>query len=210
MPVATGLRRGLALLGCLVVVACGAPSPPPPAAPAPPSTAAPADTATPTPVPTGPRPIPDREPVTVTGLRIGAIDVDTDELEVLPLLADGSLAAPEDPDRAGWYADGPVPGERGPAVVAGHVDSETGPAVFARLQELRAEDEVLVSLSTGEEVRFEVDRTVTTRKDDFPTAEVYGPVPDAQLRLITCGGPYDTVAGSYLDNAVVFATAAPS
>lgn len=78
--------------------------------------------------------------------------------------------------------------------------------MFARLEQLRPGDEVVVRLSNGDDVRFEVDRTLSTPKDGFPTDEVYGPVPDAQLRLITCGGPYDRVAGSYLDNAVVFAT----
>jgi hypothetical protein len=42
-------------------------------------------------------------------------------------------------------------------------------------------------------------------KDEFPTAAVYGPVPDAELRLITCGGIFDRSRGSYLSNVVVFA-----
>ena len=53
---------------------------------------------------------------------------------------------------------------------------------------------------------FAVDRVEQYRKDDFPTIEVYGNTDDAQLRLITCGGDFDSGARSYEDNVIVFAT----
>jgi hypothetical protein len=34
---------------------------------------------------------------------------------------------------------------------------------------------------------------------------VYGSVPYAALRLITCGGDFDSAAGSYVDNTIVYA-----
>jgi len=37
---------------------------------------------------------------------------------------------------------------------------------------------------------------------------VYGPIPNAELRLITCGGAFDAAAGHYLSNVVVYATEA--
>jgi LPXTG-site transpeptidase (sortase) family protein len=143
---------------------------------------------------------------TVTRVTVPAIGVDATGLEALGLLPDGSLAAPVDFDRAGWFADGTVPGERGPAVVAGHVDSVDGPAVFYRLRELAPGDEVVVELSDGTAPTFRVDRVESAPKDDFPTAEVYGPTPDAQLRLITCGGEFDRSVRSYEDNTIVFAS----
>ena len=139
-------------------------------------------------------------------VQIPAIGVVAETLEALTLLPDGSLAAPVDFDRAGWFADGTVPGDQGPAVIAGHVDSVAGPAVFFRLRELRAGDEVAVGLSDGRTVTFQVDRTEQAAKEEFPTEEVYGPTPDAELRLITCSGEFDPVERSYLDNTVVFAT----
>ncbi len=41
-------------------------------------------------------------------------------------------------------------------------------------------------------------------KDAFPTAKVYGPTADPQLRLITCGGDFDRGTGHYVDNVVAF------
>jgi len=35
---------------------------------------------------------------------------------------------------------------------------------------------------------------------------VYGPVPDPELRLITCDGTFDYATGHYLSNIVVYAT----
>ena len=98
-----------------------------------------------------------------------------------------------------------MPGDRGPAVVAGHVDSVAGPAVFYRLRELRPGDEVVVDLSDGRTVTFRVTGSLQVPKDAFPTEEVYGPTPDAELRLITCGGEFDRSVRSYEDNTVVFA-----
>ncbi|WP_235928091.1 class F sortase [Goekera deserti] len=172
-----------------------------------PSGAAATSGATPA-LPTGPAPLPPASTVTATSVVIPAIGVDAAPLEQLSLLPDGSLAAPRDFARAGVFADGPLPGEQGPAVIAGHVDSAAdGPAVFFRLPDLRPGDEVTVGLSDGSTVRFLVDRLVSVPKDAFPTDLVYGPTPDAQLRLITCSGDFDSVERSYVDNTVVFATA---
>jgi sortase (surface protein transpeptidase) len=139
-------------------------------------------------------------------VRIPDIDVDA-VLERLHLLADGSLAAPSNFAEAGWYADGTRPGDTGPAVIAGHVDSTRGPAVFYRLDRLRAGALVEV-LQDGRWLAFRVTEVARYPKDAFPTARVYGPTPDAALRLITCGGTFDNARKSYLDNVVVYAVAA--
>jgi hypothetical protein len=92
-------------------------------------------------------------------------------------------------------------------VIAGHVDGASGPGVFARLREVAIGDPVLVARSDGSTARFSVSRVVRHPKSDFPTAEVYGPTPGAELRLVTCGGAFDRAAGSYRDNVVVYARA---
>jgi hypothetical protein len=122
--------------------------------------------------------------------------------------ADGIIQVPENPVQAGWFSGGPRPGDSGPAVILGHVDSRTGPAVFFRLKDLEPGDTVTVTSSTGIE-RFIVDSIAKYAKTDFPTDAVYGPVPDRALRLVTCGGQFDHTKGSYLSNIIVFARAAP-
>ncbi len=144
------------------------------------------------------------EPVRV---RVPRIDVDS-RLARLGLAADGALETPADYGQAGWYDGGPAPGDVGPAVLAGHVDSTAGPAVFWRLRELVAGDEVLVDRADGSTARFTVTRVERHSKDAFPTDTVYGPTPDAQLRLVTCGGEFDRSQRSYRDNVVVFARSA--
>ncbi len=144
-------------------------------------------------------------PVAPVRVRVPAAGVDS-ALVGLGLDGTGALQAPGDPSVAGWYAGGVAPGEAGPAVLAGHVDSAHGPAVFARLRELTAGDEVLVDRSDGAVARFTVTRVERHPKDAFPTDAVYGPTADAQLRLVTCGGDFDRAARSYEDNVVVFAT----
>jgi hypothetical protein len=139
-------------------------------------------------------------------LRVPAIGVDT-SLEQLDIDRNGELKAPRRAERAGWFRGGPAPGDIGPAVVAGHVDSRTGPAVFYRLSRLRAGDVVLVDRSDGRLARFRVTSVTRHRKDEFPTRLVYSTTPGRELRLITCGGPYDHRRGTgYRDNVVVTAT----
>jgi hypothetical protein len=118
---------------------------------------------------------------------------------------DGAMQVPRDVATAGWFAGGPRPGQLGPSVIAGHVDSRTGPAVFFRLRELRSGGVVLVDRADGARLRFVVEGARSFSKAGFPTAAVFGPVPSAALRLITCAGNFDRASGHYLDNLVVFA-----
>jgi LPXTG-site transpeptidase (sortase) family protein len=138
-------------------------------------------------------------------LRIPAIHVDS-PLEELHLDASGALGAPRDWAHAGWFADGAVPGEVGPAVIAGHVDSTTRPAVFYHLDRLRPGDLIEVERG-GTWVSFGVTAVSRYRKNAFPTAQVYGPTPDPQIRLITCSGDFNIAQRSYVDNTVVYAVA---
>ncbi len=140
-----------------------------------------------------------------TRLKVAAIGVDT-SLETLRTGADGELTAPKSFAQAGWYADGTLPGDIGPAVIAGHVDSRRGPAVFYKLRELERGDRIEV-VRGGRTLTFTVTSTAWYPKNEFPTDQVYAPTPDRQLRLITCGGVFDHTLRSYKDNLVVYAVA---
>ena len=131
------------------------------------------------------------------------------ELSQLGLDEAGAMKAPSSFDTAGWFSLGPEPGQPGPAVIAGHVDSRDGPAVFYRLHELAPGDEVIVHRVDGTEIRFTVTGARSYPKTAFPTEAVYGPVPGSELRLITCGGEFDTSRRQYRENLVVYAVAAP-
>lgn len=139
-----------------------------------------------------------------TRIRIPAIGVDA-PLTRLARAPDGTMQAPPQWDVPGWYASGPRPGEIGPAVIAGHIDSTSGPAVFFRLRDLAVGAAVYVSTDDGRVLRFVVDERQTFLKARFPTRLVYGPQPVPVLRLVTCTGAFDASAGSYLSNLVVSA-----
>lgn len=141
-------------------------------------------------------------------LHIPAIGVDS-PLEKLRRLEDQSIEVPRHPRSAGWWADGPRPGQRGPAVVLGHLDSKAGPAVFFRLGELNPGDEVRVDRADGSTVRFVVTQRHRYDKERFPTELVYYPTLQSELRLVTCGGTIDPSTGHYRENLVVFAAQAP-
>ena len=162
------------------------------------------------PAPTGPivappqsaPPAPVASPVSLT---IPLIGVKTN-LITLGLAKGGTMQVPSSTTVAGWYTGSPRPGSIGSAIIVGHIDSETGPGVFYRLSELRRGDDVFVKRADGTTAEFRVTSIQTYLKDQFPTGKVYGPTPDAELRLITCGGAFDSATRHYLSNIVVYAT----
>jgi sortase (surface protein transpeptidase) len=139
-------------------------------------------------------------------LTIPLIGVRT-HLVALGRTASGALQVPPSTTVAGWYTGSPRPGAIGSAIIVGHIDSLTGPGVFYRLSELRVGNRVYVRRADGTTVEFRVTGVRTYPKDSFPTEAVYGPSPYASLRLITCGGAFDSATGHYLNNTVVYTTA---
>ena len=118
-------------------------------------------------------------------------------IEVPPLTAD----APP-----GWYRYLASPGENGPAVIVGHVDSaRDGPAVFYRLSALRPGDRIDVMRADGTIAYFRVTQVISVAKEHFPSAAVYGDVARPEMRLVTCGGSFDRRRGRYRDNVIAFA-----
>lgn len=140
-------------------------------------------------------------------LRIPAIGVDT-PLEQLGRQPDGTIEVPERFDVAGWYNRAARPGQAGPAVVVGHVDSTAGPAVFFRLSTLPVGAIVYVDRADATSVSFRVSGQTRVPKTAFPTDLVYSPTLQPSPRLVTCGGSFDHRARSYRDNIIVYAVPA--
>lgn len=141
---------------------------------------------------------------TPVSVQVPSIGVDSTLLS-LGLNADHTVEVPKDFSKAGWYDKGPTPGEAGAAVILGHIDSYRGPAVFYRLSQLKPGDQVQVTRRDGKTATFTVDARREYPKTQFPSKDVYGAVDYAGLRLITCGGAFDSKAKSYLDNIVIYA-----
>lgn len=140
-----------------------------------------------------------------TELRIPSISLTAPFEGPLALGAEGEPDVPTDYGKVGWYAHGPRPGEVGPAVVLGHVDSFRGPAIFWRLHEVEAGDEVFIDHEDGSTTRFVVTHTEETPSDSFPFASVYGNIDHAGLRLITCAGSYNRQEERYSHHVIVYA-----
>ncbi|WIM98715.1 class F sortase [Actinoplanes oblitus] len=144
-------------------------------------------------------------------LDIPAIGVHT-PVSAIGLRADGTLDVPplRSDAPAGWYRGSPTPGEPGPAIIVGHVDTaRDGAAVFFRLRELKAGDSLSVRRTDRSVARFTVTKVASYPKKAFPSDEVYGTTPGPSLRLITCGGSFDRDRRSYRSNIVVFASLLP-
>ncbi len=156
------------------------------------------------PPPAAPLPVPKSAPPVWLDIPTIAVGADVDPLG---LRSNGELDVPTRFERVGWWSGGVSPGDPGPAVLPGHVDSRRGPAVFFRLRDLGPGDEVSVRGADGVTVVYTVERSANYAKTSFPTDEVYGPTERPTLRLVTCSGRFDRSSRSYEQNLVVYATA---
>jgi hypothetical protein len=120
----------------------------------------------------------------------------------------GTVQVPKDVRQVGWYVGSAHPGDAGPTVLIGHIDSYKGPGVFHRLPQLKKGDVITVTRADRSQALFTVQLVKRFSKRNFPTELVYRGDGKASLRLITCGGEFDRASGHYLDNTIVFA--APS
>jgi LPXTG-site transpeptidase (sortase) family protein len=155
--------------------------------------------------PVPPEPQPAAVAATASTLDVPRLGISRSSLVGLGVDNAGELVPPASIAAAGWFTGSAVPGQVGPTVIAGHVDSYEGPGIFFRLDTLRPGDLVAVGRSDGVTVRYRVTDVATVAKDAFPTQAIYGPSPGPELRLITCGGEFDHTARRYLNNVIVSA-----
>lgn len=151
---------------------------------------------------------PQLPPSQPTRIDIAAIGVHS-TLITVGVSPDGTLQVPQpgpDYNKAAWFRGSPTPGQVGPSLIEGHIDSAAeAPSVFFRLGQLRPGDEILVHRQDGRTAIFRVTGVKQYPKTSFPTERVYRSIDHAGLRLVTCGGKFDSATGSYLSDILVFA-----
>jgi hypothetical protein len=140
-------------------------------------------------------------------IRIPSIEVRA-PVHRVGLAADGSIGVPpvEKHDETGWYERGPAPGQLGPAIIVGHVDTRGGPSVFHDLPRLRKGSRIEVTRKDRRVAVFEVTSVERFNKARLPADRVYGDYQRPGLRLITCGGRWLGSSRGYADNVIVFAS----
>jgi sortase (surface protein transpeptidase) len=147
--------------------------------------------------------LPRSEPVE---LSIPKIHLDTTFVPPLGLQDNGEPEVPNDYTQVGWYKYSPTPGELGPSIIFGHVDSYQGAAVFYLIGQLERGDPIYVTRADGSVATFRVTGIGRYEQSKFPTDLVYGDINHAGLRLVTCSGTYNHETLRYDHNTVVYAS----
>lgn len=137
-------------------------------------------------------------------IQIQSIHLDTTFVPPLTLNTDKTVSVPDNYTQVGWYSGGAAPGEVGPAVILGHVDSVSGPAVFYSLGQVKVGDRVTITRSDESVATFEITALNRYPQSNFPTLDVYGKTDYPALRLVTCTGIYDHGNQRYSHNLVVY------
>ena len=160
-------------------------------------------------IPVSPGALPDLpkdDPILPVGLRLSSINVDAPVVPTGVNQRTGQMAVPGNVRDVAWYEFGSVPGERGSAVLAAHVDlASQGPGVFFNLRTVDEGDIVEVEFSDGTVSVFKVEARTVYQKDELPLETIFAREGAPVLTLITCGGGFSESSGSYDSNVVVFA-----
>ncbi len=120
---------------------------------------------------------------------------------------DGRREQPGTASGVGWFADGPVPGAPGVAVLSAHASFGYTAGAFARLGKLSPGAVITVRDTRSQESRFTVRRTAVFPASEPDSALVAPEGAGPQLRLITSDGTYDG-AGFGAQRVAVYATPA--
>ncbi|MCA1066251.1 class F sortase [Rossellomorea aquimaris] len=141
--------------------------------------------------------------ITPAVLSIPKLDLEA-PIKEFGLDKEGNMEVPDNGKDVAWFEPGFQPGERGNAVLAGHVDDEKQPAVFYELKELEPGDEIHLQDENGERLTFVVMEKVAYQKDDAPLRNIFGPSQKPRLNLITCTGYFDREIRNYVERLVVY------
>jgi len=151
-----------------------------------------------------PEAIPRRIALPELGVQAPVIEVGLDEA--------GGVVVPDDVTTVGWYRGSvSLDSLAGSTVIVGHRNSAVaGSGAFDNLEGLEAGDRLRVVDESGTAHRFRVSEVEMVLKEDFASIvrEAFGTDGAHRLTLITCGGDFDSAAGSYLSNVIVTATPA--
>jgi len=149
-------------------------------------------------------PLPTPTPIAAPArLQIPRIGVDT-IIEAVGQTEAGQMGIPQKPDHVAWYELGATPGERGNAVISGHLDDPKGPAIFWKLDKLQPGDKVIIIDDTGMSHTFAVIATERYPDDTAPIDKIFGFDMERDLNLITCDGVWDRKAHRYKERLVVY------
>ena len=104
-----------------------------------------------------------------------------------------------------WFNLGTVPGKKGSAVIAGHLDGRTGqPAVFWDVRKLKTGDDIYITDSDNNKKRFQVISVEKYETGNAPMEKIFGANDGIYLNLVTCGGTWDKAKNNYTERLVVF------
>ncbi len=158
---------------------------------------------TPTAIPT-PTPLPPLPGILPRRLRIPSVGINA-YVEHVGLDNQNRMDVPRSMWNVAWYKLGVEPGQRGNAVMDGHVDGPNTAAVFWTLRDIQVGGKIFIQDDKGVEKIFEVYDIGTYPYDQAPLDRIFGSSNDAQLNLITCTGTFDHQTANYDKRFVAYA-----
>jgi len=151
-------------------------------------------------------PTPPPKPALPVTVDIPSIGVHATKLMPLGLDKNGVIETPplSQPQTLGYYTRSSPPCVPGPSQVPfaliGHIDGNHQLGVLAKLKNLKKGDTVTIGLDNGQSCTYRINKLAQYEKQDVPVQDVWGPTADAQIRVISCGGPFIGPPYYYRDN----------
>jgi len=138
-------------------------------------------------------------------LKIPSINVDA-SIQQVGQTPEGAMDVPNNTSDVGWYKFGPVPGQKGTAIIDAHVDDPNGlPATFSQLHVLKEGDSIIIENNKNKSIYFAVKKVMSFPVDTSISDILNENDGGAHLSLITCSGIWDMNKKTYTERLMVFA-----
>jgi len=127
------------------------------------------------------------------------------KVQYVGLNSTDEMDVPSNNNDVAWFNLGAIPGEKGSAVIAGHLNGRSGePAIFWDLHKLKIGDDIYVVDNSENKKYFQVMSIEKYETNSAPMEKIFGLNNEIYLNLITCGGAWDRAENTYDERLVVF------
>ena len=116
---------------------------------------------------------------------------------------DRKMVVPRNAKDVAWLDQGPIPGRTKNVVLAGHINYSGQRGSFDGIGGMKKREDIYLVLKNGKKMHFKVAWVCTFPRDTKYASQIMGNTKVTSVTLVSCGGAYNSSAGTHDKRIVV-------